>query len=471
MVQYLPEKELKSCRLVCSKWYFQATKVLQNTAKAITFGDLYKVNLIRLRPDLETIKLFISTMDSSEIVPYSKFDLRPSIFSPKALPLLEEFLNLFGPIIETLTISLAYESADTFTKRCFPYINLCNLKSLDFCNTIQGEMRPSLRTDLLTTRHNLLETILNAAPNLETLNFWCDSENLAWPAEAIDVLRTSTLPTLRNLKISFPMTNYQLINLSKLKVQLSSFTFLIREPIFNTQSFYQILESQCETLTNLKIVDLQCDQFKFIEFPKMNQLKNLEIEGTFYGDNCKLSIFNFTFKKVPRIEKILLRNCHGLNFDLESLLTYPASYQNICQSLQELHVTLAHDFFNAKWVREIGIMFPNLKNMHIMFSAEAKDILVSVFQYLTHLHCLTINVRKCGENIDNLLTGITAKTILEKQLTTKINDVHAFNWTEFTKLKTNPSLTDLKRNYFYFVFRVLSVLFTYTLSFQNFFYL
>lgn len=369
-MNFLPERDLKNCRLVSTQWYFPATKALQKSAKPITFGSLYKVNLIRLKPDLETIKLFMSTMEASPyIVPYVKFDLRPNVLAPNCLSLMDEFFTNFGPVITQLSISLAYESSDTFPKRCFPLLNLENLKTLEFCNSLCGELHPALTTELLTTRYNLLETILHAAPNLETLSLWADSENVAWPGEAIEVLRLAELPKLRNLKISFPMTNYQLVNLSRVNVQLTSFIFLIREPTFNTESLYKILASQANSLTNLKLVDLQCDQVKFLELPVMPKLKHFEVEGAFYGDHCRLSLLNFNFEKIPKIEKIILRNCHSRNLDLGSLLCGTGA----SRSLLEFHATAAHDFMNSKVIQEIPKIFPNLKNLHVMFSPEAKD--------------------------------------------------------------------------------------------------
>jgi hypothetical protein len=411
------------------------------------------VNLIRLKSDMETIKHFISTMVFTAAyglpIPYTKFDLKPSVFAKSNLHLLESFFQYFGHTIQLLNVNLAYESADNFPKDCFPDLCLVNLKSLDFCNTVRGEMRPSLRTDLLTTRYNLLRCILDSAPNLETLSFWSDSENVVWPGEAIEVMRQANLSKLRNLKISFPLTNYQLVNLSRLKCQLTSFTFLIREPLFNTKSFYEVLSSQSDTLQSLKLIDLQCDNPKFLELPHMKELTSLEIEGAFYGDDCQFCFVNFAFKKTPKLQRIILRNCQKHNFDLDSFLRMPDYYNNpstqVCPSLVELRVTLSHDFFNAELIEEISKMFPSLKNLHVMFSAEAKDLLTSVFKHLKSLEHLTLNVRKCGENLDATLTGISANVIWNKSVIVEKNSYQdELIMKDDLDLKKSSGLIDLK---------------------------
>ncbi|CAL8103266.1 unnamed protein product [Orchesella dallaii] len=414
LFQYLPEKDLKSCRLVCTKWYAPATKALQRACKPIVFGILYKINLIRIRPDLDTIQQFMNAMSASQYgdirreLPFVKFDIRPYMLAPPFMHLLKQFLLEYGSAMQSLNIKLAFESADDFSKDCFGPLELSSLKSLEFCNSVHGELRPSLITSMRTSRGNLLESILNAAPFLESLSLWCDSENIVWPRDAINVLKDMKLRYLQNLKISFPMTDDCLISLSEINAQLTSLTFVLREPMFNPEEFKQILDSQRNTLKTLKLIDLQCSGPKIIEIPFMSQLETLEIEGTFYGENSTMALGNFSYAKLPKLKRILLSSCHKINFDLNAILYTSGNKGTVCHTLEEFQFSLDHNCcdLSGNCVRRLKQVFPNLRKLSVIFTSEAKWVLNSVFEHLTSLSELVINVRKCGTSIDCALTGI-----------------------------------------------------------------
>lgn len=414
LFQYLPEKDLKSCRLVCTKWCAPATKSLQRVCNPVIFGILYKINLIRIRPDLDTIQKFFDEFSSTQYddirreLPFVKFDIRPYMFAPPFIHLLKQFLTDFGSAMQSLKVRLAFESADDFPKECFGPLQLSSLKSMEFSNSIHGELRPSLTTSILTSRSNLLESLLQAAPFLESLSLWCDSENIIWPRDATNVLKEVKLRYLQNLKISFPMSPACLTSLSEINAQLTTLTFVLREPVFDPDLFKEFLHSQRNTLKRLHIIDLQCNGPKVIELPVMTQLESLEIEGTFYGDESTMTLSNFSYRKLPKLKRIILTSCNRRNFDLNAILYTSGNKGTVCSTMEEFQFSLDHNScdLSGNCIRRLKQVYPFLRKLSVLFTAESKWVLTSVFEHLTTLSELVINVRKCVDNIDCALTGI-----------------------------------------------------------------
>lgn len=459
LFEYLPEKDLKSCRLVCTKWYAPANKALQRVCNPIVFGMLYKINLIRIRPDLDTVQQFVKVMSESQYgdikreLPFVKFDFRPYMFAPPFIHLLKQFLLEFGSAIQSASIRLAFESADDFPKESFEPLELSSLKRLEFCNSLHGELRPSLTTSLYTSRRSLLESFLHAAPFLESIYLWCDSENIIWPQDAINTLKDAKLRHLTTMKISFPMSNECLLSLSEISAQLSTLTFVLREPIFDPDVFKQLLHSQRNSLKTLKLIDLQCGSPKVIEIPFMSRLESLEIEGTFYGENSLMTLGNFSFANVPRLKRIILSSCHRLNFDLNAILYTSGHRGTVCHTLEEFQFSLDHNCWDlsGNCVRRLKQVFPNLRKLSVIFKSEAKWVLTSIFEHLTSLSELVINVRKCVDNIDCALTGIPPN-MYECLVRTGI---YKHGPLSLDPRQLLPSITNLKGSHLLYLIKIL----------------
>lgn len=350
-----------------------------------------------------------SFRDLQRDLSFVKFDLRPYLFSSPHIHLLNNFLNQFGTAIQSIIVQLAFESADDFPSECFSSLELSSLKSLEFHNSLHGDNRPSLTSSLYTRRKNLLQWLLQASPSLESLSLWCDRENIIWPGEVAGILRDMKLRRLETLKISFPMSVECLSSLCGMSAQLSTLIFVIREPLFDPNIFKQFLDSQRYSLSILRIVDLQCSSYKSIEFPPMlPHLEKLEIEGTFYGDESMMTFANFSYRKFPRLKCIILNSCNKRNFDLNGLL-YTSDYRGtVCPTLEEFQFSLDQNSNDqsGNCIRRIKEVYPNLRKLSVIFTAESKKVLTSIFEHLTKLQELVINVRKCVECVDSALTGI-----------------------------------------------------------------
>jgi len=393
------------------------------------------------------------------MLPYLRFDLRPTILSRANLSKVSMFLKQYGPCITYLCVNMAFESEDNFPVNCLPNISLSNLKTLEFHVNIRGEQRPSFRTDLETTRHNFLASLLNCAPQLESLVFWCDSENILWPDQVIQAF--SQCPNLsnclRHLKLSFPMRNNFctcLRDLSERKFPLKSFTLVIREPILiSPDIIFSLLSSFQPTLEELTIVDLQGSYSKPIELPHLPVLKSLTFEGALVGGNCTLYLNKFSFSRVPQLKKLVLKYCHQFNFDMQSLL-YCSHYPHL--NLTELHVSLEKNCFDTHCVIQASILFPRLKVLNIDFNSESKFILRDVFQQMQTIQELTVNLRKCEQCIDDVLCGLPTDFCDEMKGRGVSNDCvfliqSAHDWTDLCEY---PSLKDMisEWNYFGYIF-------------------
>ncbi|CAL8121938.1 unnamed protein product [Orchesella dallaii] len=441
----LSNPTILQCRQVCKTWYHTITDLMKR--KRISGKLMFGYG------DSDRMEKFLSIMRHTTNLPFDEFEFDVNFFIISNDSNFKEFLTVCSPFIRSLSLSFGKHYSMNLMSMNFENVHFCNLKSLTFqcvyMNTMQHFRSWSVSTSTMWVPQqsfqqaeglfNLLTVILESAKQLESLECCIPSQHFDGEygkhanVKFGNLLASEKLAsTLKNLKLIMEIQHSHLSGLSRLKLQKLNMNFYGSQ--LNTEAIEQFLQHQANTLTELRIADLENKFAEHLCFPQLDKVKFLEIKG---GDS---SSFEF-LKYFPNMETFVLRNSRNsrpsndVNVEEEAEVSYV--------SVKEVELTYPIESINL--IKKITTYFPHIQVFKIQAGPESTKAIETIFETMTELVELQIVFPKFFSNqpIDPLFTGIPlgwCHRIRENQAYSVQDQARISN-----KIVRNPSLDNLKK--------------------------
>lgn len=210
---------------------------------------------------------------------------------------------------------------------------------------------------------------------------------------------------LKHLEISAKITDIQLLCLSKSNLRLSTLHFRVKNVSLLESSFTALLQSQSETLLELKLTEERHGSDFLVKFPKMSHLKKITIISICEFENSIVTFAPFGYlEHLPEMESLILWNCFGKEGRWCQFFMASSPSPTITR------LELPTQFRNPGLAANISVVFPALKRLKMGFSLrpENEEVMKIIFETMTNLEELSLytDMDEMNENIDHVLTGI-----------------------------------------------------------------
>jgi hypothetical protein len=251
----LPLDQVKKLRLVNKQWEEVATKILQEKLTPIVFADEFY--------DSDKMLKVVQTFKHTTDPPYVKFEIASKFFTETSKDLIIDFFRVCGPWMEYLTICTDknQDSKFEFAEVLLSTLTLPKLKSLIFeDHTPNGALQTQYNHDFSF----LFKALINSAENLERLDLSFpkryfdsdDEDSMTYLHQMPDgIICSKSSQNLKHLEISAKITDDQLSCLSKSGLSLRTLHFRVKNVSLVESSFTFLLESQSDTLLELKLTE------------------------------------------------------------------------------------------------------------------------------------------------------------------------------------------------------------------------
>lgn len=425
---YLNLRDLKTCREINSFWDKLTVPYLKKICGHISFNnDNYWTNI--RNHDIHQMAKFVECCDASTNFPFSKLDIGTSVISePSHEVILTNFFRLVSPWVTEITIRDEW-GQNLFSQGLpekFPFPSL-EVLTIHFIQTVNREEDLFLNFDFMTN-------IMEKATSLEKLML-IDHNGLDGKVVThfVKSIEKANCKKISKLDIAAQIEDDHLIQMSTMGLQLKVLILDFWGSMIDQTSLKMFLESQSETLLDLKIADYAMSSNFSVEFPRMRKLKRLMVQGSMLGRIC-VTFPNISYiNQFPVLKRLSFSNALNewddfLKFGIQPVAT-----------VSELK--LPGDFSDEDSLLHAARLFPNIKKLEVPAFLRNTNV---VYDAMPNLEELILITKHVGE-ADDIITGLTLA---------ECEEIKHFSKTmfrtleeEFDSILTTKPLSCLKSNF------------------------
>lgn len=437
-------------RLVCQVWSQVGSLCHRKMSRSyIRIGQNFNKP-----PEFDEI---LSKSSHGSNFPLGNFELCPDVFQPKYEPFLEAFFCTSSSLMLTsLSIRLDVQSTLNFARTLDSLPQLPRLKNLSFedrrSNTVAFD--EIFRILVQASAQNLESLTIRRKPSHGAQAYGQELQDnhheVTMMARICDTFGTIVLRNLKNLQMDLLMWDELLICLSNRLAPLFSLSLCLKTSNFEVKSgsLHALLQSQSQTLINLRL-DGFCKKSQLrIDFPIFGRLQLLQIQGWCHNlPGVEYSAFSYA-QNFPVLKELIL-DTWSFQPSWRQFLAWNSDQFNGGGSLSR--IKLPQEMLELELIsNDMPMTFSNLKSLTLHFQPalllHSSLLLETVFENLETLEELRILGSFCEFDspkcLDPLLTGLDAK---ECQRMIRVNNFfNVISDESNDNLDRRPSLACLK---------------------------